>query len=122
MAEKTTYYVSKHHDIKQLTIFCPIRSFQNLQIVRLAILLLHVQVSKLKDNSVANWYVDLPFTPGVVGVSSWVVLGGQDTTLLTKDIMTTAIICKRNMRICCNKECPNQTQENKTKHYQYLVL
>lgn len=100
----------KHHDINQLTVFCPIWSFQNLQIVRLTVLLLHVQVSKLKDNSVANGYVDPPFTPGVVGVSSWVVLGGQDTTLLTNDIMATAIICKRNMRICCN-ECSNQTQE-----------
>jgi len=44
---------------------------------------------------VADGYADPPFTPGVVGVSSWVILGGQDTTLLAQDIMTTAIICKK---------------------------
>lgn len=96
---RTQQYINVHHMtkwLKILTIFCPIGSLQNLQIVRLAVPLLHVQISKIEVDCVADRHKDAPFTPGIVGIRSRVIFGGQDTTLLSQNIMTTAIVCNRN--------------------------
>lgn len=72
--------------------FSPVAPLEDLDVVRLAVPCLHVQVSEPEDQAVALWHADLPLAPGVVGVGSRVVLGGEDSALWAQHGVATTVI------------------------------